>query len=792
MVTTGANVLQFGAVHVFDRRTKTVVIVNDGRYPFDVAWTLPANAFVTIKPTQAVVKRGDRATFEISFTTTKEAVLEKLLATCVLGGTHKYTFAINGRGRKPLLEFSATKFDFGTCFVLPNNASTASASPELAVVAGAAATATSPVPVNALIQTLVLTNREASTPISIDILFDRKPHLMLLEGGVVGVSGGSAASTAPPSVIASSSASVLAPGESVSVPIAFVATDAKRYNEVIPIEVNGLYKVDVNVTAEGTPLRLEVMDPAQPNVSSGAAASAALQHVDFGNLKSGDKSNRTVTLINRSKKTVVFALASLDSSSRVTRPSDDPNAPLPPGTALTRTLTTAGANLSATESKSRFASRYDMQRQLADTYTFTDTCVSVYPRPGKLLTLAPKATFNVQLSFAPDRELPPFHKPIGLEVGGQLIAAPGSVSSTAAAGGAARPAGSAPSGWFFLVSGTCKGAGVRLDTDKLPFGGVIKNSSLTKKLKLDNLEDTGVRFRWAANEHSPNFTISPAQGFVPARDSVYIDVTFHPSQLNPDIRFVRHCIVDTKQQQSAQPQLSATFSATSAAAAASSSSSSGAALSLAVTLTGSCIAQPEDPSGSSELEFSTRVRKAVTRVISIHNDSSTRWSLRPVISNEYWSGDAALEVPAGATVDYKLTYRPLAQTAAREGAALAAAGKPKAGAGGKDKAAGGAGAGANGAGGAASGSTSTRARSGSSIARDGKAASSTDKKSPRASTTAGADSKLDAAAAPAVARTPSKVAGGAKDEKHVTPLKSGKGIMMSAFATCLLFVCLIG
>merc|ERR1719158_1913670 len=83
---------------------------------------------------------------------------------------------------------------------------------------------------------------------------------------------------------------------------------------------------------------------------------------------------------------------------------------------------------------------------------------------------------------------------------------------------------------LMLVSGTCHGVGMRLESDKLPFGDVIERSSLTKKVKLSNTGDVGTSYKWE-QIYKPHFSIEPSEGFLPAGGGVTMEVTFHPAFL---------------------------------------------------------------------------------------------------------------------------------------------------------------------------------------------------------------------------------------------------------------------
>jgi hydrocephalus-inducing protein len=119
---------------------------------------------------------------------------------------------------------------------------------------------------------LRITNNEREDDISLECLFEKKPHL---EVGF--------------------DAMVLRPGQSVEVPVLFMPRGPGVVSEVIPFEVNGLYRTAVNFAGEGTPVRVMLANPAQ----------AALA---FGSLRVGQEAVRRVAIVNRSKRTAAFTL----------------------------------------------------------------------------------------------------------------------------------------------------------------------------------------------------------------------------------------------------------------------------------------------------------------------------------------------------------------------------------------------------------------------------------------------------------------------------------------------------
>jgi len=80
---------------------------------------------------------------------------------------------------------------------------------------------------------------------------------------------------------------------------------------------------------------------------------------------------------------------------------------------------------------------------------------------------------------------------------------------------------------------------------------------------------------------------------------------------------------------------------------------------LLLTLTGACT---ELPPSKDIYTIVATVRTKESKSLSVTNKSSVDWDLKPVIEGAYFSGPDVLEVPAGATVTYEVTYYPLTMT----------------------------------------------------------------------------------------------------------------------------------
>lgn len=216
-------------------------------------------------------------------------------------------------------------------------------------------------------------------------------------------------------------------------------------------------------------------------------------------------------------------------------------------------------------------------------------------------TLRPKGTLNVELRFHPERRIPAFSEEIILE-----------------SPGISKP--------LAVINGACQGIEVRLENDTLPFGAVVIKSSATRRLQLQNSGDIGTTFHWDASKFAPDFFISPSEGYISPGMEIPLEITFRPTEYNPDIRYENL----TCKLEGMQP--------------------------LYLTLTGMCIPPPVH---NEVVKFSAPVRQSDTKNISLTNRTSTHWHVRPIIENDYWSGHEAIDIEPGQTKAYDVTFTPL-------------------------------------------------------------------------------------------------------------------------------------
>lgn len=153
------------------------------------------------------------------------------------------------------------------------------------------------------------------------------------------------------------------------------------------------------------------------------------------------------------------------------------------------------------------------------------------------------------------------------------------------------------------------------------FGSVVRNSRLTKILQLANFGDVKASYKWDSKAYSKFFTISPESGYVNPNSTLDLEVTFHPTMADSDIRFNQvKCEI-----KGGDP--------------------------LNVTLMGKSVEQ--DPSTTQTLNFQTIVRKPTKQMVTITNPEEREWVINPTISTAgdaavtgYFSAKSTLIVPA--------------------------------------------------------------------------------------------------------------------------------------------------
>ena len=114
--------------------------------------------------------------------------------------------------------------------------------------------------------------------------------------------------------------------------------------------------------------------------------------------------------------------------------------------------------------------------------------LSVTPS-GEITLKTNKGSCNINAIFSPKSRVPHFSEEVTLECLGT----------------------SQP---LFVVTGSCHGLEISLDTARVPFGAVTQQSKSSRRILMINSGDIGASFHWEAERFKPDFTISPVDGYI--------------------------------------------------------------------------------------------------------------------------------------------------------------------------------------------------------------------------------------------------------------------------------------
>ncbi|XP_059682609.1 hydrocephalus-inducing protein homolog [Gavia stellata] len=230
--------------------------------------------------------------------------------------------------------------------------------------------------------------------------------------------------------------------------------------------------------------------------------------------------------------------------------------------------------------------------------------------PTTELSLKPKGdTCKVEVTFSPKRRIQPFTEEVTMECNGLVRS-------------------------LFMVRGSCQGIHVSLDQEHLSFGAVVQQSYTSRRIIMQNTGDIGVKFKWDIASFKPDFSISPAKGYISPGMDVPFVVTFHPCKLSHAIQYEDlKCFI-----QGSEP--------------------------LQLTLAGCCM---ETPVTKETLTFACDVRQEHSQTILLSNPSNEAWTAQPVIEGEHWKGPEFFHLEANQqNKPYKITYQPLTMSSEKQ------------------------------------------------------------------------------------------------------------------------------
>ena len=78
---------------------------------------------------------------------------------------------------------------------------------------------------------------------------------------------------------------------------------------------------------------------------------------------------------------------------------------------------------------------------------------------------------------------------------------------------------------LFVVTGSCHGLEITLDSNHMPFGAVVQHSQSSRRVLMHNSGDIGASFRWEHDRFPPDFSIAPVDGYIsPGMEVLLLDL----------------------------------------------------------------------------------------------------------------------------------------------------------------------------------------------------------------------------------------------------------------------------
>ncbi|KAG8437289.1 hypothetical protein GDO86_008117 [Hymenochirus boettgeri] len=225
--------------------------------------------------------------------------------------------------------------------------------------------------------------------------------------------------------------------------------------------------------------------------------------------------------------------------------------------------------------------------------------------PSSEVTIPPQGgIFKLELQFTPKDRIAQFTEEVMLEVSGATQS-------------------------LLVLRGCSQGLELSLDQEYISFGAVVLQCQASRRIVLSNTGELGASFQWDTKKFQPDFSISPASGYITAGTEVTFEVVFHPHEISADIHYENLiCFIEGKK-------------------------------ALKLTLSGSCVGLPAT---KEVVSFQCHVRGKQTQTITLNNKTNLTWTLHPIIDGEQWTGPGIITVEAQQSRPYEITYRPLTMT----------------------------------------------------------------------------------------------------------------------------------
>ncbi|XP_025115052.1 hydrocephalus-inducing protein-like isoform X4 [Pomacea canaliculata] len=262
LTSRGTNQIHFGDVEINETAIRQLHIINSGKFNFDYTWSLNKSALhsnmIAINPVSGSVTSKETEKCLLSFCPPTRTILRRCELMLGISKGPSFTISVMGQGVTPGLHFSFHSYNFGNAFVHH---------------AG----------MPALTTVLKLTNKDKKD-VSVECQYEATPQLHH-----------------------SFEAKVIPCGESIDIPFTFYPREARRYQELVNFEINGLSKQTVEFVGNGCEMKVEVSDPRN-------------KVVNLGSRYFGDVVKKYIPIVNNSPAPISFHLAFTPYSVRLQSP----------------------------------------------------------------------------------------------------------------------------------------------------------------------------------------------------------------------------------------------------------------------------------------------------------------------------------------------------------------------------------------------------------------------------------------------------------------------------------------
>ncbi|KAF7232869.1 hypothetical protein EG68_12364, partial [Paragonimus skrjabini miyazakii] len=528
--------LDFGVVDPGECITRSLTLINCGKFKCDFAWHLTKlkpnklictnpegglnstqlqtsgelfngdsdqgiQSIISISPEEGCLHPGDKVMCTATFAPPKQmrqfgphpVILDGLVAACLaFREGPAFGLELHGRTSGRVVYFSSSVIDFGTQFVSRSGLLPAC-------------------------RQLQLSNTDPTRSISVECL---TPNSAVFQHTMV------------PTILQARSTQSKADqtNDSMCLWISFTPQACQKYEEKLVFEVNGSALYSVKLYGQGTSLHIETEPGPLAVISVNKNGSERINKsstkqliptdnvIDLGHLQSGQRSRRFVTLVNRSIAPIEVHRVTISPSYQPAQKSQ-----------LIGSRETTKVSLAPSMGPPSLPSvEVRLCNPIAEDHQLNLTPVSNALLPTILEANGGK--IMVEVSFQSSKRLERFTEEVLCEL---------------AAVDRDRPNIQPPNEGqedkrfylpVFIVQGAYKMHDIRFDMDSVNFGPVVRGGQLTKRLVMVNCGDLGANFTWMEKTFGSGLTIEPMSGFIAPNTEVPFNITLTPTKLAQEVR----------------------------------------------------------------------------------------------------------------------------------------------------------------------------------------------------------------------------------------------------------------